>query len=113
MGFAVSVGLPHRFEDLLIAAFDPHNRHACYLGHGSRELAQTSAKINNALSRGESGLCKEALVEEVVHRGKPLLFRWTGSMDVVRRGHAVLPGLSGETSQAMAALVHSLVPQPA
>jgi hypothetical protein len=35
MGFAGSVRLPHRFKDLLIAAFDPHNRDACYLGHGS------------------------------------------------------------------------------
>ena len=58
MGFAVSVGLPHRFEDLLIAAFDPHNRHACYLGHGSRELAQTSAEINDAFSRGRERLVR-------------------------------------------------------
>jgi hypothetical protein len=93
MGFAGSVRLPHRFKDLLIAAFDPHNWHACYLGHGSRELAETSAEINNALSGSESGLCKKPLVEEVVHRGQPLLFRWTGSVGVVRRGHAVLPGM--------------------
>jgi hypothetical protein len=50
MGFAGSIRLPHRFKDLLIAAFDPHNRDACYLGHGARELAETSAEINNALS---------------------------------------------------------------
>jgi hypothetical protein len=93
MGFAGSVRLPHCFKDLLIAAFDPHNRHACYLGHGARELAETSAEINNALSGSESGLCKKPLVEEVVHCGQPLLFRWTGSVGVVRRGHAVLPGM--------------------
>ena len=91
MGFAVSGRLPHRFEDLLIAAFDPHDRDTGYSRHRAGELPKPSAEINDALSRGESGLCEEPLVEEMVHRREPLLLLGAGSVDVVRRGTCGAP----------------------